>query len=67
MDGASASEAVDAGSVYRVKPKTLENLHSQLPCLAFSIEGDSMETKSASWLVVSFGNALKRDSSSFEW
>ena len=48
----------------RVKPNTLENWHSQLPCFAFSFKGDSVETKPASSLVVFLGKALN---SSFVW
>ena len=41
-----------------MKPETLESWHSQLPCLAFSIKEDSVETKPASSLVESMGKAL---------
>ena len=45
-------------SLSRVIPKDFKNWYSQLPCLALSIERDSVENKPASLLVVPLGKAL---------
>ena len=44
VDRASATEAVDSGSIPgRVKPKNYKNWYSQLSCLTFSIKRDSVK------------------------
>ena len=44
MDRASATETVDSGLIPgRVKTKDSKTWHSQLPCLTFSIERDSVK------------------------
>ena len=59
--GESVRIAVGRPGVYslcRVIPKDFKKWYSLLPCLALSIERDSMENKPASLLVVSLGKAL---------
>ena len=67
MVRASASQSVDLGFISKVESyQDFKKWYSQLPCLALSINKDSVENKSASLLVVSLGKALNGNTS-FMW